>query len=124
MKYPKDMDKEIIPLCNALNTFRGVRTLCSCQGHKRKVSGNPTPYISMVVTDMLSMRVIVMVFDKYRPNFNSRWWCEVESEASDGYIRLIVKGKKAGAEVAKLTEFRNLRKILIAEGKIHCCLVK
>ena len=33
MKYPKDMDKECIALCDALNSLKGVRTFESCCGH-------------------------------------------------------------------------------------------
>ncbi len=38
VSLPKDMDKECISLCNAINRFKGLRTIESCCGH-----GN-TPY--------------------------------------------------------------------------------
>ena len=36
MEYPKDMDKECIPLCDALNKLPGIRTTYSCSGHGQR----------------------------------------------------------------------------------------
>lgn len=36
MKYD-GMDKECIPLCDAMNALPGIQTYCSCYGHNRTV---------------------------------------------------------------------------------------
>ena len=36
MKYPKSMDKECIPLCDALNALPGIETFESCCGHLKR----------------------------------------------------------------------------------------
>jgi hypothetical protein len=33
VEYPADMDRECIPLCDALNALPGIRTTSSCCGH-------------------------------------------------------------------------------------------
>lgn len=33
MQYPNDMDREMIPICDAINELPGTRTLFCCSGH-------------------------------------------------------------------------------------------
>jgi hypothetical protein len=35
-RLPELIDKECIPICNAMNEFPGISTYCSCFGHGRK----------------------------------------------------------------------------------------
>lgn len=60
--YPADMDKDMIPLCRALNSFRGVRTFYSCSGHGL---GTDEFYVSMGVSNILSLKKILRCFDIY-----------------------------------------------------------
>lgn len=36
MNYGKDMDEKCIPLCNAINSLPGLKTIESCEGHDKK----------------------------------------------------------------------------------------
>lgn len=36
MKYDDQMDEHCVALCDAMNSFPGVRTLSSCQGHGKQ----------------------------------------------------------------------------------------
>ena len=37
MKYPDNMDKECIEICNVLNSLPGIRTFESCCGHLKDI---------------------------------------------------------------------------------------
>jgi hypothetical protein len=39
MMYPEDMDQECIPLCDAMNSLPGIKTVSSCCGHGVKHFG-------------------------------------------------------------------------------------
>lgn len=60
--YPKDMDPEMVEICDCLNSMPGVRTTFCCFGH-----GDPIGfYIAMCISNMLSMKKILKVFsNKY-----------------------------------------------------------
>jgi len=58
--YPADMDKDMVSICDALNSMRGVRTFFCCSGHGR---GNPGDfYILFGVSSMPSLKAIVKAF--------------------------------------------------------------
>lgn len=49
------MDKECIPLCDALNSIPGITTVCSCCGHDKKsfsiwfkLNKNKTKYLNII----------------------------------------------------------------------------
>ena len=60
-QYPPDMDKDMIPLCDALNALPGVRTFFCCSGHGRGNEGEF--YICMGCSSMRSFRRIVESFN-------------------------------------------------------------
>ena len=60
-RYPPDMDKDMIPLCDALNALPGVRTFFCCSGHGRGNEGEF--YICMGCSSMKSFRRIVESFN-------------------------------------------------------------
>lgn len=62
-RYPPDMDKDMIPLCDALNALPGVRTFFCCSGHGRGNEGEF--YISMGCGSVRSLRRIVRAFSRF-----------------------------------------------------------
>lgn len=59
-QYPSDMDKDMIPLCDALNSLPGVRTFFCCSGHGRGNEGEF--YICMGCSNMRSLKCIIRAF--------------------------------------------------------------
>ena len=58
MKYPKDMDKEMIPVCNVLNSLPGIHTTFCCYGH-----GIPSEfYICFRCSNIKSLKKISKAF--------------------------------------------------------------
>jgi len=74
IKYDIFMDKECIPLCDALNTLPDVRTFESCCGHlKRK-------YVVYLYTDNpYSMAVIARALDRRYLPAKSLWDVTIET---------------------------------------------
>lgn len=74
MKYDEYMDKECIPICDALNELPGVTTFESCCGHlKRK-------YVVYLYTDNpYSMAVIARTFDRRYLPTKSTWKVTIET---------------------------------------------
>lgn len=68
--YPKDMDKDMIPLCDALNALPGVRTFFCCSGHGRGEDG--AFYILLGCRSARSLKRIVAGF-----NGRGRWRSDV-----------------------------------------------
>lgn len=60
-QYPSDMDKDMIPICDALNSLPGVRTFFCCSGHGRGYEGEF--YICMGCSSTPSMKRILRAFD-------------------------------------------------------------
>lgn len=61
-QYPPDMDKDMIPLCDALNALPGVRTFFCCSGHGRGNEGEF--YICMGCSSVRSLRRVVRAFSR------------------------------------------------------------
>lgn len=74
MKYDEYMDKECVPVCDALNELPGVRTFESCCGHLER------KYVVYLYTDNpYSMAVIARALDgRYLPA-KSHWEMKVET---------------------------------------------
>ena len=61
-QYPPDMDKDMIPLCDALNALPGVRTFFCCSGHGRGNEGEF--YIAMGCSSVRSLKRVVRAFSR------------------------------------------------------------
>jgi len=75
MRYPKDMDPECIPLCDALNSIPGIRTEESCSGH-----GQHPFKIWFRLRDHAKVKflnVVARVFDR-RYGGMPDWTCELD----------------------------------------------
>ncbi len=74
MKYDEYMDKECIPICDALNSLPDVETFESCCGHLK------TRYAVYLKTkNLYSMSVIARVFDKRYSNTSVAWKTTIET---------------------------------------------
>ena len=62
-QYPPDMDRDMIPLCDALNALPGVRTFFCCSGHGRGREGEF--YVLMGCGNTRSLKRIVKAFDPF-----------------------------------------------------------
>lgn len=60
--YPADMDRDMIPICNALNEIAGVRTFFCCSGHGR---GHDEFYISLGCRSVRALKLVLKGFDIY-----------------------------------------------------------
>jgi len=63
-QYPPDMDRDMIPLCDALNALPGVRTFFCCSGHGRGNEGEF--YICMGCSNVRSLRRVVEGFNAWK----------------------------------------------------------
>lgn len=68
MKYPSDIDNEMIPICDALNSHHGIHTTFCCFGH-----GIPMEfYICFRCSSIKSLKRICNAFNSVRlPNGDS-----------------------------------------------------
>ena len=60
LEYPSDVDKELIPLLDVLNSIPGVRTRYSCCGH-----GNDEFYLLLAVSCERAARMVIEKFEKF-----------------------------------------------------------
>ena len=58
-KYPKDIDKELIPMLNIINSIPGVRTVFSCCGH-----GKEDFYLVLAYTSCHTRSYIENIFQR------------------------------------------------------------
>lgn len=74
MKYDEYMDKECIPICDALNELPGVTTFESCCGHLQR------QYVVYLYTDNpYSMAVIARALDRRYLPAKSTWKVTIET---------------------------------------------
>jgi hypothetical protein len=104
MKYPDDMDKECIRLCDAMNRFPGIMTYESCCGHGKKEMG-----ICFLVTGHYKKDLppILYHFDRCHTGV-SGWRVEVHTDCAMDGVRLSALsesvGEKAYKEADKIAE--------------------
>ena len=73
-KYDEYMDKECIPLCDALNQLPGVKTFESCCGHLQRRYG-----VWLHTANPYSMAVIARAFDKRYVPTSIMWDIKIET---------------------------------------------
>ena len=56
-RYPEDIDEEIVPLLDALNSIPGVRTIASCCGH-----GDKCAYVAMQIDSRVTEHLLIERF--------------------------------------------------------------
>ena len=81
--YPNDMDKDMIPICDALNSLPGVRTFFCCSGHGRGNEGEF--YISMGCSNMRSFKRIAKCFNIRRRGIEPEVWKPYVLEPEDDF---------------------------------------
>lgn len=104
MKYPDDMDKECIRLCDAMNRFPGIMTHDSCCGHGKKEMG-----IYFIVTGhhKKDLPPILYYFDKCHTGVPG-WRVEANTDCAMDGVSLSASsesiGEKAYEEADKIAE--------------------
>ena len=81
--YPDDMDRDMIPICDALNSLPGVRTFFCCSGHGRGNEGEF--YISMGCSNIRSFKRIAKCFNVRRRGVESEVWKPYVLEPEDDF---------------------------------------
>lgn len=103
-KYPDDMDKECIRLCDAMNRFPGIMTLASCCGH-----GSKDFNIFFIVTGDhdKDLPILLYYFDRCHTRVPG-WRVEVFTDCSADRATYTVTtssvGEKAYREANKIVE--------------------
>ena len=86
MIYPKDMDRECISLCDALNQISGVHTIESCCGH-----GDGPFHIWFRCQDVDILRHIAYWLDGcHSGNYN--WTLEVTTDCGKQPVKFLIVG--------------------------------
>lgn len=86
---PDDVDKECVPLCNAINSIPGLRTISSCCGHGER------PFSIWFVVD--EMRGLARLLEPVEPCESCNplgitgWGIKVESNAGSG-VTFVLNG--------------------------------
>ena len=94
MKYPKNIDKECILLCDAMNKISGIMTLESCCGHKKT---NFRIWFS--VTNLDNLPQLLYWFDGCHCGFYG-WRVLVSTDCGMSPVKFKVEGPKGGYEEA------------------------
>ena len=81
--YPDDMDRDMIPICDALNSLSGVRTFFCCSGHGRGEEG--TFYISLGCSNIRSFKRIAKSFNVRRRGIEPEVWKPYVLEPEDDF---------------------------------------
>ena len=81
--YPDDMDRDMIFICDALNSLDGVRTFFCCSGHGRGNDGDF--YISLGCSNMRSLKHILKCFNVRRRGVISEVWKPYVLEPADDF---------------------------------------
>jgi hypothetical protein len=76
MRYPKSMEPECIPLCNALNSIPGIRTTESCCGH-----GNGPFMVFFYLADLRKVRYLSVIGRVFSRNYGvpPGWSCTLHN---------------------------------------------
>ena len=112
--YGEFMDPECIPLCDALNSIRGITTKESCCGH-----GKNSFHVWLLASFPRALFVVGRAISRPFAGFESRWTCNLftwDVRACPVEFMLTsngVKGEQADME-AELISF-NIRNILANE---------
>jgi len=98
--YTGDMDKECVPLCNALNAVKGIITTDSCCGHDK----NPF-IIFFKATSFKGLFFVTRCIDRRYWKHGWKWTCElsVGDMIVDGILptSFVLSSKEVGNEAYK-----------------------
>lgn len=87
MQYPPDMDKECIPLCDAINALPGLQTTESCCGHGK----SPFRVFLKMPGDPQTLLPLLYYIDACHSGIKG-WRCEVYTDCGKGGPFLMVEG--------------------------------
>jgi len=75
--YPANMDKLMIPLCNAINKIPGLQTAWCCQGHRFSKAATfacmNQVYVSVYSDDIKALNMLSRIIASYNETHDRRW---------------------------------------------------
>jgi len=96
-KYPKNMDKECISLCEAINNVPGLHTIESCCGHGKE------PFrIWFHVEFPDDLPVLLYYCDPCHVGFT--WRCTVSTDCAMSPVHFMLESEAVGEEAYKQSE--------------------
>lgn len=91
--YDGNMDKECIPICDALNSIPDVHTVGSCCGHCKNRF-----MIFLTCNNSHSLAIIAQVFNRRYIGTSQPWYIELQAKDSGAYNYFIHSETKYGSE--------------------------
>ena len=104
MVYDERMDKECIPICDALNEIEGIETFESCCGHKK------LPFLVAFTAERIdNLRPILIAIDDMHGL--QKWDVRAVWASGGGAIYFILEGPVGASRAANLIakRIRNIR---------------
>jgi len=100
MKLPDDIDEECQKLCEVINRFPGIQTICSCCGH------NKTPFhIWFTAKSLICLPELLYWFDGCHCGYYD-WQIFVETDCAKSPVHFCIEGPvgayKQADEIATL----------------------
>lgn len=97
MKYPDNMDKECIKLCDAINRIEGLRTVESCCGH-----GKDNFRIWFIVKNQEHLPALLYYCDSCHVGFD--WDCTVSTDCGMSPVIFRLQSRVMGIEAYEQSE--------------------
>jgi hypothetical protein len=94
VKYYGEMDKECIPICDAINKIPGLRTNESCCGH-----GKQKFRVFFRVTDMKKFPLLLYYCDPCHVGF--QWNCTIHTDCAMSPVYFMLESESMGEEAYK-----------------------
>lgn len=94
MKYDKQMDKECVRLCDAINKIPGLKTCWSCCGH-----GKEKFQVWFEVESVKNLPILLYFLDPQNSMLNYWWQCEVVAHFGMGRATFQIIADGVGKEV-------------------------
>ena len=102
-KYDGKMDKECIPLCDALNSLPDVETIESCCGHCKDRF-----MVFFTCDNPHSLAVIARVFDRRYIGTSQPWYIELQTKDSGAYDYFIHSETKYDSEEVMMKDINQI----------------
>lgn len=96
VKYTPPMDPECVPLCNAINRIRGIRTIESCCGHGERTF---KIWLDVSAAGLENLPKLLYFLDPCHIGF--RWWCKVTTDCAMSPVTFRIESEVKGAEAYK-----------------------
>lgn len=97
--YPKDIDQEMVPLLDVINSIPGVRTMYCCCGH-----GKESWYLSLSFTSIAALMAVEHWFDpRHTSNYERLHSLTESAETCTHYVYTRYRFETTNAELPEYT---------------------